>query len=113
MITDKHMPREAEPGGSAPWQAKGVADKIGNAVKYDLEKLGKHATVKAVRFIPSTLVRNADGEIQMIANTTVEVNGGSNKHAEVFESVVTMAAKPGRNSVKSVTTHALERAAAR
>ncbi len=100
----------ADVSGSMPWQRRAVVDAVGEAIEQELAQFGKEATVKSVRFVPSTLSKKANGDLQMIANTIVEVKGAVPGRSEVLESVITIDSG-NTHEVKGVSTHSLQRRA--
>ncbi|MGA1798227.1 hypothetical protein VH567_05550 [Sphingomonas sp. 4RDLI-65] len=93
-----------------PWQRPAIVDAVGQAIEQELARFGKEAVVKSVRFIPSTLSTKLNGDLQMIANTIVEVKGAIPGRSEVLESVVTIDPTDA-NGLRDVSTHSLQRRA--
>ncbi len=93
-----------------PWQRRSIVDGVGEAIEQELARFGKEAVVKSVRFVPSTVSTKLNGDLQVIANTIVELKGSIPGRSEVLESVVTIDPSDA-NGLKGVSTHSLQRRA--
>jgi hypothetical protein len=86
----------AESSGVTKKIAEGVSQKIRAAYR----GRGERVRLKGMRFLPSTKIELGDGTFQVMANTVVEVSGGSNmQRSEAIDSVVTVQRKKHEGQV--------------
>ena len=70
-----------------------VARDVGRRISDMVHTMGRGATVRSLRFVPSSLSKLGDDRVQFVANATVEPvagRAGTQGRAKVVDSVITM-----------------------